>query len=60
MKTHFFILVMMLLIIATAGWCNEKEAYSASAAAVDGITQYYSSLSKLENMASETDRKSVV
>jgi hypothetical protein len=54
MKTHFFILVMMLLTIATAGWCNEKDAYSASAAAVDGITQYYSSLSKLENMDSGT------
>nr|NJM01203.1 hypothetical protein [Desulfobacula sp.] len=54
MKNYFFILTIMLLIIATTAWCNEKDVYSASAAAVDGITQYYSSLSKLENAAGKT------
>ena len=53
MKNYYFILAMMLLTIATAGWCNEKAIYAASATAVDGITQYYSSMSKLENMNSD-------
>lgn len=54
MKNYYFILALMLLIIATTGWCNEKDVYSASTAAVDGITQYYSSMAKLENTASST------
>jgi len=54
MKKHYLILSMILLTLSTTGWCNEKIIYSASAGAVDGITQYYSTLSKLENINSAT------
>ncbi len=50
MKKHSFLLALMILTFAATGWCNEKTIYSASATAIDGIIQYYSSLSKLENI----------
>lgn len=55
MKNYYFIFTLVLLTITTAGWCNEKAIYAVSATAVDGITQYYSSMSKLENMSFDAE-----
>lgn len=54
MKKHYVILTVMILIITATGWCDEKTIYSASTTAIDGIIQYYSSMSKLENLNSVT------
>ena len=48
MKKQCYLMAIIILALATTGWCNDKTIYSASAITVDGIMGYYSSMSKLE------------
>lgn len=50
MKKHFYVLAIIIFAMtATAGFCNDKTIYSASAITVDGIMDYYSSMADLKS-----------